>query len=163
MGHDNISDAKLAESFKLVDKNNNGVIEWIEFIQMMQSIKTSGEKRKSMTTINGRGAAMSMQGTGGSQSMYLQEEVSTLVRMINNSLKNEEALSDRLPMDPDDDALFDACSDGLVLLYLLNIIDPNMINMKQVHHGQNVFKIRNNLDMMLNASKKVIKVIGIDA
>ena len=104
-----------------------------------------------------------MTGSAGSQSMYLQEEVSTIVRVINKTLKTEEALNDRLPMDPDDDDLFDACSDGLVLIYLINKIDPNMINMKQVHHGQNVFKIRNNLDMMLNASKKVIKVIGIDA
>ena len=90
--------------------------------------------------------------------------MSTFARTINKALKDEEALADRLPMDPDDDDLFDACSDGLVLIYLLKVIDPTLINMKQVHHGQNVFKIRNNLDMVFTSCKtKNIKVIGIDA
>ena len=129
----------------------------------MQQIKDGGQKRKSVTFIKGRGAAATVLGKAGSQSLYLQEEVSTVARIINSALQSEQALSDRLPMDPEADDLFDACSDGLVLIYLLNVIEPKMIDMRKVHHGQNVFKIRNNLAMMLDASGKLIKVIGIDA
>ena len=130
----------------------------------MQQMKDGGEKRKKNSTfIKGRGAAATVLGKAGSQSLYLQEEVSTVARIINSALGSEEALSDRLPMDPEEDDLFDACSDGLVLIYLLNVIEPKMIDMRKVHHGQNVFKVRNNLAMMLDASKKLIKVIGIDA
>ena len=97
----------------------------------MQNIKGGEESRKTSTSIKGRGSATTMLGLcAGSQSIYLQEEVSTFARMINKTLKDEQALSDRLPMDPDGDDLFDACSDGLVLIYLLNIIDPSMINMR---------------------------------
>lgn len=103
-------------------------------------------------------------GSAGSQSMYLQEEVSMLARVINQTLKNEEMLKDRLPMDPEDDDLFHACSDGLVLIYLFNKIKPNIIDIKKVYHGaSNVFKTRQNLDMLLNVCKTRIKVIGIDA
>ena len=87
-----------------------------------------------------------------------------LARVINQTLKNEEAVKDRLPMDPEDDDLFHVCSDGLVLIYLFNRIKPNIINMKHVYHGgSNIFKTRQNLDMLLNACKGVIKLIAIDA
>ena len=87
-----------------------------------------------------------------------------IARKINITLKDEEALGDRLPMDPNNDDLFNTCSDGLVLIYLLNVIGSDLVNMKQVHHGQNVFKVRNNLDMAFAACKKTnIKVLGIDA
>ena len=96
--------------------------------------------------------------------MYLQEEVSMLARVINQTLKEEEKLKDRLPMDPEDDDLFHVCSDGLVLIYFFNKIRPNMININKVYHGaSNVFKTRNNLDMLLNACKTIIKVIAVDA
>ena len=89
--------------------------------------------------------------------------MSTLARTINKTLKDEPALQERLPMNPHNDDLFNACSDGLVLIYLLNEIDPQLIDMKLVHHGHNLFKVRNNLDMALTACNKVIKVVGIDA
>ena len=44
-------------------------------------------------------------------------------------LKDEPALSERLPMNPDNDDLFNTCSDGLVLIYLLKVIDPKLIDM----------------------------------
>ena len=90
-------------------------------------------------------------GQGGSQSTYLPEEVSVIARFINNTLKNEPAVSERLPINPVGDELFDACSDGLVLIYLLKCIDPTLVNMKQVAHGSNLnpFVIRNNLELGL--------------
>ena len=51
------------------------------------------------------------------------------------------------------------------MIYLLKMIDPNLINMDLVHHGSNldVFRVRNNLDLAFEGCKKVIRVIGIDA
>ena len=69
-------------------------------------------------------------GEDGSKSTYLPEEVSVLTRLINNTLKHESAIAERLPIKPDSDDLFDACADGLVLIYLLKNIDPTLVNMK---------------------------------
>ena len=165
MGHAEISEQRLASTFKEVDKDRNGVIDWIEFIQMMKHFKVAGQRRTSeQVNLKGLGTAQQFGGGGTSQSTYLLEEVSAIARKINHALKDEAALSDRLPIDPLNDDLFNACSDGLVLIYLLISIDPKLIDMKQVHHGQNVFKVRNNLDMAFAACKKTnIKVFGIDA
>jgi Ca2+-binding EF-hand superfamily protein len=43
MGHTDITDTQVAEMLARVDKNADGVIEWIEFLDMMQLIKKSGQ------------------------------------------------------------------------------------------------------------------------
>ena len=165
MGHTELTDAYLNGVFAKVDRNSDGVVTWDEFLQMMQHIKLSGQKRKSeQIDLKGLGPAEAEIGQGGSQSTYLREEVSVLTRLINNTLRHESAISERLPIDPDGDDLFDACADGLVLIYLLKQIDPALVNMKQVAHGANLnpFVIRNNLALGLRGAKKIIHVVGID-
>ena len=95
----------------------------------------------------------------------MMAEISTFARMINQILKDEPALQDRLPIDPTNDDLFDTVSDGIVLAYLLNAIDPTLIDLKLLSRGgrTNVFQIRANIDTALEACKKIIKVVGIDA
>ena len=88
--------------------------------------------------MKGVGAAEAEIGEGGSQSTYLLAEVSVLARKINWALKGEKDLADRLPMDPDNDDLFNTCSDGLVLIYLLKMIDPALVNMKMIARGKNL-------------------------
>ena len=70
------------------------------------------------------------------------EEVSTFARYISKELADEEELKDRLPIDFDSTALFDAMSDGLIGLHLLNKcqLDINrkpieIIDMRTVHKG----------------------------
>lgn len=74
-----------------------------------------------------------------------------MARVINKTLKNEPALADRLPMGIDRDDLFDTCSDGLVLIYLLKELDSKLVDMKEVNTGNNlnVFQVRANLDYAL--------------
>ena len=93
------------------------------------------------------------------------EEVGTVALVINNLLKDEPALADRLPMGTDKDDLFDTCSDGLVLIYLLREIDPTLIDLKLVNKRKNlnIFQVRQNLDYALNQASKIIKVVGTDA
>ena len=77
--------------------------------------------------------------------------MSTLARVINQVLKDEPALEDRLPIKTDEEDLFDTCSDGLVLIYLLKAIDPALVDLKLVNKGKNlnVFQVRQNLDYAL--------------
>ena len=72
-----------------------------------------------MLELKGIGAALAVPSETGSQSIYTVEEVSTFARIINEKLKDEATLSERLPMNPDNEDLFDTCSDGLVLIYLI--------------------------------------------
>ena len=39
MGHGDVTDEKVQEMLSRVDKNTDGVIDWIEFLDMMQMVK----------------------------------------------------------------------------------------------------------------------------
>ena len=43
MGHSDITDEKVGEMLARVDKNTDGVIDWFEFLDMMQLVKSSGQ------------------------------------------------------------------------------------------------------------------------
>lgn len=70
-----------------------------------------------------------------------------------------------MPIDPTNTDLFDALSDGILGLHLLNKIDKDRIDMRTVNKGNNlnIYKIRENLDQFFASCKGMIKVVGIDA
>ena len=43
MGHTDVSDEQVQNMLKSVDKNSDGTVDWIEFLDMMRSIKSSGQ------------------------------------------------------------------------------------------------------------------------
>lgn len=148
MGHTEYTPEKCAELLQKVDKNNDGVIEWIEFLDMMQLVKKSGRTNFGAALETKAGsAAQETTATGGFHT-YLLEERSMIARTINRTCKDDELLQDRLPIDPDSDDLFHACSDGLVLIHMLNHIEPGSIDMRTVNKGStlNIYKTRENLD-----------------
>ena len=115
--------------------------------------------------MEGVGAAEVVAGHGHGRSIYLREEVSVLARVFNHMLKNETTIADRIPIDDQNDDLFNTFSDGIVLIHVLRTIDPNLIDMTKVCLGDNlnVFQVRLNLGLALEACKKIIHVVGIDS
>ena len=49
MGYDEVSEEKLAEMFSNVDLNKDGVVDWEEFLNIMDKEKVKRKTRKSMT------------------------------------------------------------------------------------------------------------------
>merc|ERR1712091_182953 len=93
-------------------------------------------------------AAASVEGATGGHHRYLLEEVSAIARTINRVCKDNELVKERLPIDPDNADLFHACSDGMVMIHLLNKIHKENIDMRTINKGSNinVDKVRENLD-----------------
>ena len=149
MGHREITDTQVTEMLAKVDKNADGVIEWVEFLDLMQIVKKSGAANVAAALITSSGQAASQStGVGGGHHTYLLEEVSMIARTINYSCKDDALLAERLPINPDNDDLFHACSDGMVLIHMLNHIQPDSIDMRTVNKGStmNVYKVRENLN-----------------
>ena len=73
-----------------------------------------------------------MKASGG-HSMYLTEERSTCARMVNKYCKEEPLLTSRMPLNPEDDDLFHAMADGLILIHLLNFVEKDTIDMRTVN------------------------------
>ena len=59
MGHGDITDEQVSEMLARVDKNTDGVIDWIEFLDLMQLVKKSGQTNfgQALTTKTGGAAA----------------------------------------------------------------------------------------------------------
>jgi len=94
------------------------------------------------------GAGQSVQTDTGGHHNYLHEEVSVIARTINRICKTDALLIERLPIDPTNDDLFHGCSDGMVMIHLLNHIEEEVIDMRTVNKGSNmnIYKVRENLD-----------------
>jgi len=58
MGHNEVTDAQIGEMLRRVDKNSDGVIDWIEFLDMMQGVKSTGQQSfgQAMMTKGGQAA-----------------------------------------------------------------------------------------------------------
>lgn len=165
MGHDDITEEQVGTMLASVDKNEDGVIEWVEFLDLMQKIKTSGQSFGQAIQMKDGAAAAALQTAGGGQHTYLREEVSLIARTINRVCKDDTLVQERLPIDPETDDLFHACSDGMILIHLINHIEKDTIDMRTVNKGSNlnIYKVRENLDQAFTAAKGMIKVIGVDA
>ena len=165
MGHKDISDEQVQKMLDSVDKNNDGVIEWLEFLEMMQGLSGSNQNfGQALMTKSGAAAATVEGGVGGSH-QYLLEEVSSIARTINRVCKDDDLLQERLPIDPDNADLFHACSDGMVMIHLINKIEKDAIDMRTVNKGSNinVYKVRENLDQAFSIASGLVKIIGVDA
>lgn len=107
-------------------------------------------------------SAASADGTAHS---YSDEEKLAFVDWINYALKDDPDLKNVLPIAEKGDALFKACSNGIVLCKLINdavpeTIDERAINKKASHPVQ----ISENNTLMLNSARSIgCNVINIDA
>ena len=91
MGHNDVTDEQVQKMLQSVDKNNDGVIEWLEFLDMMQSVKSSGQNFGQAVMTKSGAAAASVEGATGGHHNYLLEEVSSIARTVNRVCK-EDAL-----------------------------------------------------------------------
>jgi anthranilate phosphoribosyltransferase len=92
MGEDNVTDEQVGALLSKFDQDNSGFIEWVEFLDMMQTIKVRGKKSGlgiEELKIAGQEAHAQV-GAGGAKSIYLDEEVSSFARVINKELKDVE-------------------------------------------------------------------------
>lgn len=151
---------------KKVDKNNDNVIEWLEFLDMMQMVKKAGTSFGDFVAGKDGSKASVMAGASGGLTTIPEEEVSMIARVVTNTCKDDELVKERFPLDPEvPNDLFHAVSDGMVLIHLLKHIDEDSIDMRTVNKGtnMNVYKVRENIDMALAACSTRIKMVSIDA
>ena len=52
--------------------------------------------------------------------------------MINEMLKDEQALAQKLPINPDSEDLFHALQDGLIGIYLLNKVESDRFDARTI-------------------------------
>lgn len=140
LGFRKITDDKVKEMLASQDSNKDGLIQWVEFVDMMISIKEKDNDK--FGTINADGIA-SITGEHGGKHSYSVEERITFAKTINHILKDDADLTDRIPMNIEDDTLFHVFDNGVALCKLLRQIDPECIDERAINKGEsmNVYHI----------------------
>ena len=123
----------MLESLEVMEGKDVGGIEWDDFLGFIHDIEQ--EQRRAQRQAQKEDSLFKVQtGQGEAETPFLAEEVSSFTRLINKELADVEELKDRLPIDPGKGSdLFNALSDGIIVIYLLNRIKPGRIDMKLVN------------------------------
>ena len=101
--------------------------------------------------------------TGATHS-YSDAEKVAFSEHINRILATDERLTDRLPLDPHTQALFQAVGDGLLLCKLINKAQPDTVDERvlNLQPKLNVYQINENLNVAINAAKAIgCKVVNV--
>ena len=74
---------------------------------------------------------------GGSHS-YLVEEKICFAKLINNILQHDEEVKDLIPINPENDDVFHALEDGIILSKLINAGAVNTIDIRALNRKKNL-------------------------
>jgi len=147
------------------DSNRDGVISFNEFVDMMIKVKGTNEKAFGEISTGADGTAVArIENEHGGKHQFSPAQVATFSKLINVLLKDDADLAEYLPIACDGDSLFHAFDNGVLLCKIVNVIDPEQIDLRVIKNTKNmsVFEINNNLKLGLAASKSLgVKLIGV--
>jgi len=156
---------RLMEGVQLKDPSH---MTFTEFLQMMQKLVNKEGIIQLDSFINKAGKAMVRvsKGDNGMQfQTFSEEERTAYVKVINSSLADDPACKKYLPIDPNNNEIFDRIKDGVILCKLINkaqegTIDERVINTKD---NMNIFQQVENLNLAISAAKSIgLNVIGLN-
>ena len=93
------------------------------------------------------------------------EEKICFAKLINNILQHDEEVKDLIPINPENDDVFHALEDGIILSKLINAGAVNTIDMRALNRKKNlnIYQVKENLNLALNACKGVgLRIPGIN-
>ena len=164
-------DFKQEDALKLTEGVDIKDPEHITFSEFLLIMKKLVDKEGTITLDsfkNKAGKAM-VRVSKGDNSMQFQtfseEERTAYVKVINSSLAEDPVCKKYLPIDPDNNEVFDRIKDGVLLCKLINkaqegTIDERVINTKE---NMNIFQQVENLNLAISAAKSIgLNVIGLN-
>jgi len=154
---------KVREIINAADSDKNGNICRPEFLAAIQSTGTLLSDLAKQTQREMQRVTTS----SGGVHTYADEELAAFSDHINNVLGGDPDCAHLLPIDPNSGDLFDSCGDGILLSKFINCIVPNTIDERVLNRPKGgkpltIFKVNENLNLMINAAKGIgVKVMNI--
>lgn len=152
---------KIRDMVKEVDKDENGTVEFDEFLEMYSKAKqgkvtyqlqTTADQAKKLVTVQG----LSEASAEGTQHSFSEEEKLAFVDWINFQLEEDPDVKRTLPVPEEGAGLFQAVHDGIVLCKLINTSVPNTVDERAINKGKlNVFTIQENQTLALNSASSI--------
>jgi len=144
------------------DKDKDGSVDFEEFLEALAQHKQAhgtadfhGASKKAKEATVNKMAGYSTT-AGDVQHSYSEEEKIAFVDWINECLEGDADLKGKLPISVAGDALFKACTDGILLCKLINYSVPETID-ERVLNKKNLsqFKMMENQSLCINSAKAV--------
>ena len=164
-------DFKQEDALKLtegVDIKDPERITFSEFLLIMKKL-VDKEGTIILDSFKNKAGKAMVRVSKGDNSMQFQtfseEERTAYVKVINSSLAEDPVCKKYLPIDPDNNEVFDRIKDGVLLCKLINkaqegTIDERVINTKE---NMNIFQQVENLNLAISAAKSIgLNVIGLN-
>ena len=116
MGLKDIEDEQITDIIKTVDLNNDSVIQFSEFLELYRKFVASKDVHNIEKVTTKEGVEINKEeGKLGSFHTFAEEEKVVFVQFINENLKEDEQLTDMLPINHENMDLFHNNDDGILL------------------------------------------------
>uniref|UniRef100_A0A8C9VG27 Plastin-3 n=1 Tax=Scleropages formosus TaxID=113540 RepID=A0A8C9VG27_SCLFO len=141
------------------DRNKDNKISFDEFI--FHELQSSDIAKTFRKAINRKEGILAIGGTSelsseGTQHSFSEEERYAFVNWINKALENDPDCKHVLPMDPNNDSLFKAVGDGIVLCKMINLSVPDTIDERTINKKKlTPFTAQENLNLALNSASAI--------
>lgn len=140
-----------------VDSDHSGTVSFGEFCQMMHNVRHGAAESSFGKVVRKAGHLLQVQGAGGAQHSFSEEEKAAFSEHINNCLRVDPHVSGRLPINPQSLDLFTACNDGLIFCKLINLVEPDTVDERALNTKANMsmyLKVENQ-NLAINAAKAI--------
>ncbi len=166
LGFQKITDKECEKVLQEQKRKSKGVISWSEFLEIMVKIKGTLDHCIEADILDKKTNIDQVENFREFNQCYNIEERSTYSLLINEILTGDDDLTEKLPISPYDDDLFDKLDDGILLCKLLMKIDENIIDSRAINRMKNMneYQINENFMMGLTAAKCLgIELSGINS
>lgn len=155
------NELQVSNLIKEVDKNNNGTVEFDEFLDVVLNIKNGkGSASKGFALVYSKQKDLvSYKGHTGTHS-FSEEEMSAFAEHFNNYLSEDPDVKHLLPINPSGLDLCKKVRDGILLSKFINLaakdtIDPRALNTPKNGKALDMFKISENQTLCLTSAKGI--------
>ncbi|KAL9978702.1 hypothetical protein ACROYT_G016251 [Oculina patagonica] len=156
---------KLRDIIKEVDKNENGTVEFNEFLEIYKknSKKFSAGsefkkliKKKDQIESSGGTSESSAEGTKHS---YSDAERVAFADWMNTALQDDPEAKAYLPFDPATQDIFTKIQDGILLCKMINLSVPDTVDERAINKPKSgklsIYKIHENMTLALNSASAI--------
>ena len=138
----NLSDEdldKIIGETELIKDGNVSIFNCIIFLKKMIDLGTK-EKFQRIKKGNGLGLfrIIDKQYERKKPNTFCQKERDIYSEIINKLLENDSDVANKLPISPDGEDLYEKVRDGIILAKLINMCEPNAINLDEIKKDENM-------------------------
>jgi len=164
----NISLGVIEQILAEADQDEDDHITEKEFLEAMRKAnEKNGKVGELSNLVKAQAALLQVSFNSGGVHTYSTEELNAFAEHINAVLGADPDLQNHLPIELESEDLFTKVADGLILGKFVNLIKPDALDTRALNYpkgekGMSVFKINENLNLVINATKSLgVAVINV--